>query len=477
MNSGALGTTVRARCQVAIASVLGLLTGCVAYQAAPLSPQHSADQFAARRLDDEQLQSDLMRLLPQAGSQWPPQQWDRGELLAVAIVRNPQLTVAQAQVHAALARQVTAAQLPNPDLTLQSEYARHDTHPWLYGLSLNWLVPSPQRRRLEREIALADTANTRLELLDEIWTLRRELTAALSNWEGARRRLALLDRLATAQDRLVVLEQQRVQAGEDSPAELLTVQQARIDIQQQRAEVRAGADAAQAAVAKALGFPPDTLDGMAFTWPDWGEPRPMSEDTRREVREQALLSRTDLGIAIGDYAIAESHLKLAVARQYPQFVIGPGYYWDHGIAKFPLDVGFTLPVNRNKGEIAEARAARELAGARMVALQADIYGGIVEGERAEGLARASTDAAERQLQTAQRQVEQAALSLRLGASGVPEHVAAEILALRAELALLQMRAQLQSARNDLEDMLHTPLSGPELALAKFQDAIPSGAGS
>ena len=56
-----------------------------------------------------------------------------------------------------------------------------------------------------------------------------------------------------------------------------------------------------------------------------------------------------------------------------QLTLGPGYYWDHGIAKFPLDVGFTLPVNRNKGEIAEARAARELAGKRMLALQADIW--------------------------------------------------------------------------------------------------------
>ena len=40
-----------------------------------------------------------------------------------------------------------------------------------------------------------------------------------------------------------------------------------------------------------------------------------------------------------------------------------------------------------------------------------------------------------------------------------------------------MRARLQDSRNNLEDVLHTPLSGPELALAKSMPLIASGAGS
>ena len=164
--------------------------------------------------------------------------------------------------------------------------------------------------------------------------------------------------------------------------------------------MREAADAAQAAAAKALGLPPQALDGIAVAWPDWGAPPAMGEDAQGEARERALLSRADLGQAIGDYAAAEAKLQLSVARQYPQFVLSPGYYWDHGIAKFPFDVGFTLPFNGNRGEIAEARAGRDLAGQRILALQADIYGQIVAAERAERIARASADAAERQLQAA-----------------------------------------------------------------------------
>jgi hypothetical protein len=67
--------------------VLGVLTGCVAYQAAPLEPQHSAEQFAARRLDDSQFRDELMRLLPQGVTSWPPQQWDRAISAKVELPR------------------------------------------------------------------------------------------------------------------------------------------------------------------------------------------------------------------------------------------------------------------------------------------------------------------------------------------------------------------------------------------------------
>jgi outer membrane protein TolC len=457
--------------------LVGAFAGCVRYHAAPLNPEHGAEEFAARRLTALPLRDELLRLMPQTVTTWPPREWDRAELLAVALTQNPQLAVGRAQVNAALSHEITAAQAPNPDLTLQSEYARHDPHPWLYGVSLNWLLRSPERRRLDSDIARFDTSNARLQLMDQAWAVRSALAAALSEWESGRRRLSLLNGLAAAEERLLALESQRVKAGEDAPGELLTSQQARIRIEQQEAEMREVVDAGQVAAAKALGLPPQALDGVMFAWPDWGEPPAVDDDTRRESREQALLSRADLGQAIGEYAAAEAKLRQAVARQYPQFELSPGYYWDHGIAKFPFDVSFTLPFNRNKGEIAEARARRELAGQRLLALQADIYGEIAAAERAEHIARASTDAAERQLQAARRQKQQADLSLSVGAADLHDQVGAEILAMRAELEVVQMRARLQSSRNGLEDALHAPLSGPELALAKSLSPIASGDGS
>jgi outer membrane protein TolC len=304
--------------------------------------------------------------------------------------------------------------------------------------------------------------------------VRSALAAALSEWESGRRRLTLLGSLAAAQDRLLELERQRVTAGEDAPAELVSAEQSRIQIEQSQAELRQRIDAAQSTAANALGLPPQALDDVVLVWTDWGAPPPVKDDARREVREQALLSRADLGVAIGEYAAAEAKLKLSIARQYPQFVLSPGYYWDHGIAKFPFDVGFTLPFNGNRGEIAEARAGRELAGQRLLALQADIYGDIAAAERAEQIARASADAAERRLEAARRQQGAADLGLKLGAVDAEESLSAAILTMRAELETLEARARLQESRNNLEDVLHAPLSGPELALAKSMSLIASG---
>jgi len=457
--------------------LLVAVAGCTPYHAAPLKPERSAAEFAARRLDEVPLRDELAGLLPQPAGSWPPREWNRALLLAVALTQNPQLAVLRAEVGVSRARETAAAEAPNPDLSLESEYARHDAHPWLYGLSANWLLRSPERRRLDMQIAGLDTSKARLRLMDQAWAVRSALAAALSDWEAARRRSSLLERLAAAQDRLLALEQARVQAGEDAPGELLSSQQARLLTQQQQTAMRQSLAASQAAVAVALGLPPQALDGVTVAWPDWGEPPAVEDDAQRTLREQALLTRTDLAQAIAEYAAAEARLKQSIARQYPELTLSPGYYWDHGIAKFPFDVGFTLPLNRNRGEIAEALAERELAGQRMLALQADIYGEIVAAERAERIAQSSAESALRLLQTARRQNQAADLGLRLGAAGLAEQVDAEVFAMRAELDLLQARADWQTARNTLEGVLREPLSGPEVELAKPLASLAAGAGS
>jgi outer membrane protein TolC len=102
----------------------------------------------------------------------------------------------------------------------------------------------------------------------------------------------------------------------------------------------------------------------------------------------------------------------------------------------------------------------------MLALQADIIGQISAAERAEGRLRDAAAVAEQELQAARRDVAHHALALRLGDTGLEESLAADIVAIRAELELLRTRGQLQRARNQLEDALHMPLSGPELSLLR-----------
>jgi outer membrane protein TolC len=442
-----------------------LLAACAHYEPRPLPPQESAHAFAARRLDAPQLRDAVQGVWPGSTASWPPTNWNRADLLAVALVQNPQLAVARAQVQAALAKETSAGETPNPDLTLQSEYARDEAHPWLYGLAFDFLLRTPSRRRLDIGIAELATANARWQAVEQTWTVRHALTNALSDAQYANRRSELLDRLVDAQQHLLSLQEQRIKAGEDAPGERVVARSALLDIEQQRAQAHADAVAAQSALAAALGMPPEALDDVRVDWPDWGTPAAADAAMLQEEREQALLSRADLAAAISDYASAEKQLERAIARQYPEFHLDPGYYWDHGVAKWPFDVAFSPSIfNRNQGEIAEARAAREVAGQRMLAVQAEIYGAIAAAVRAEAIAAQNVDAARHRVEAANEQRRHAELGLELGAIDRGERLGSDTLALRAELDALQARAQYQSARNALEDALHAPLSGPELSL-------------
>ena len=455
----------------AVLALLALtLAACVQYQARPLDPAASAQAFAARRLDAPPVRAAVQPLLPIAALAWPPPRWDRGSLLAVALVQNPQLAVARAEVRAALAHEISAAEAPNPDLTLQSEYARSESHSWLYGISLDVLLRTPARKRLDVDIARLASASARWQMVEQVWTVRRALISALGDWEYAQRRGDLLDRLLAEQRQLVVAQQQRVDAGEDTPSELIAARTALLEAQQQRAQLRVDAVSAQAALAAALGLPAQALDGLRVDWPDWGAPPPLDQAMLHEAREHALLTRADLAAVIGDYAAAEKKLQRAIARQYPEFHLQPGYYWDHGVAKWPLDLAFALPIfNRNQGEIAEARAARELAGQRLLALQARIQGEIDAALRVETVAAANAAAATQRVGTANEQLRQARLGLQLGAIDRAQRIGVEVIALRAEVDALQARAQRQLARNALEDAVHAPLSGPERALRHALD--------
>lgn len=454
----------RARCPVAIALMLSL-AACVRYEPRPLHPADSARQFSARRLDAPELRTQVQALLPSATTSWPPSRWDRGSLLAVALAQNPRLAVARSEARVALAREVAAGVAPNPDLTLQSEYARDESHSWLYGIGFDVLLRSSRRRRLDVDIAKLAGANAQWNVVEQAWAVRRALNAALSEWQDASRRGVVLGHVVDSQARLAAMQERRIAAGEDAPGSGVAARAALLEAEQQRAQARSDAGAAQTAVAAALGLPPEALDGVQPDWPDWGAPPPVDDVLLRRAGEQALLSRADLAAAIGDYAGAEKQFERAVARQYPEFHLEPGYYWDHGIAKWPLDVAFALPIfNRNEGEIAEARAARDVAAGRMLALQAQIQGQIAAATRAEVVAAQGAAAAQRRVDAAAEQSRHAELGLKLGAIDRSERVAAEATAWRVQLDALQARARYQDARDALEDALHVPLSGPELAL-------------
>ncbi|HUD41490.1 MAG TPA: TolC family protein [Dokdonella sp.] len=446
-----------------VAAVAG---GCAHYAPAPLPPAATLAAFEARTPGDAALRERVATLFPALAIDWPPARWDRASVLALAIAANDALGVARAEYAAAVGRAAVAGLPADPGLSVQTEYARRERQPWLYGLGLDLTLPSPARRRLDQAIADAEVQAARADLLAQTWQLRQRVATALAAREAGRRRASQLERLAALQQRRADQMDRRVAAGEDAAADALPAREAALHAAAAQADAMTALAEAQAAFAEALGLPAAAADALAVDWPDWGRPPPLAPDLLAARREQALLARADLTALIAAYDAAERRLQRAIARQYPQWVLSPGYEWDHGIVKLPLALGMQLPLfDRNRGEIADASGAREVAGARLVALQAAIHARIDAARAAETLAADALAAAERRAAAAADRQRRAGRALELGAIDRSEALAAGIEAAETALAVLDRQIALQSARLALEDALHAPLSGPETTLA------------
>jgi len=214
-----------------------------------------------------------------------------------------------------------------------------------------------------------------------------------------------------------------------------------------------------AALAGSIGVPSQALAGMHISWPSMDHPPGPEMLSPALIQRDAVLNRLDLRRALAQYASSEDDLRAEIARQYPDFNIGPGYQYEERNSFFTVVFSSTLPLfNRNQGPIAEAEARRKEAAANFVSIQAL---GIAQSESALELYRAASAQLReaRQslltLQTQREDVERRAVELgqsdQLTLNGILlERTAAAGLELDA-------LAQLQAALGALEDAVQKPI--------------------
>jgi outer membrane protein TolC len=150
---------------------------------------------------------------------------------------------------------------------------------------------------------------------------------------------------------------------------------------------------------------------------------------------------------------------LEVAKQRPDFHLGPGYQWDQGENKWSVALTFELPLfNHNQGPIAEAEARRREAAAQFFAVQAQALGEI---DAAIGAQQVATDALAqvRRLQTEiARQADATERRLRAGGADQVDVLAAQLERATVDLAAIEAEAQIASSAGQLENALQVPLA-------------------
>ena len=457
---------------------MAAVAGCAHFESQPLSPEKSAAQFDARRLDDPGLKIFLTQNLGHEPKNWPQQNWNFHELTLVAFYFHPSLEVARAQWRVAEAGIKTAGGRPNPTLSVTPEYNTTTLVPSPWGPSVSFDVPLETMGKRSKRIATAEKVaeSARFSFASAAWQVRSGVRASLLDFQMAGMRAEWLQRQLAHQQQIVKRLQQRFEAGAISRAELTPMQIALHKTQLDLGDAQSKEAEAHSRLAEALGLSTAALADQEFE-ADFST-REVSQLTSAAARRVALQSRPDILSALADYAAAEADLRLEIAKQYPDMHLNPGYQFDQGDNKWSLGLTVELPIlNQNQGAIAEAEARRKLSAAKFAQLQAQVIGEIDRAVAGWRVAQAQLNASSELLTAQQEQQKSVAAQLQAGASDQLDLLNAELELMSAQLAQLDNQMKFQSAFGALEDALQRPADSIAAVIEKISSENPNGKAS
>jgi len=446
-----------------IGCVLALVLGGCAiqkYRAAPISPVESAASLESRNLQDRGLEQFLEQNLGHAPNAWPLKTWNLDTLTLAALYFNPSMQIARDRAAVAKAAVITAGARPNPTLSMKPGIPS----PYLFGLNFAIPIQTAGKRgyRILQAKNLSDAA--RLDLGDTAWTVRSRVRLALLNYLANWRSAGLLQTQERLLQKQVELLQQRLTVGQIPRPE---VDAAAIQLSNTRLALRAGEGRiaeTRATLAAAIGVPVAALDGIELEWPNLDVLPTEDSLSVREIQREALLNRLDVRRALAQYEAGQASLQLEIAKQYPDFQIGPGYTYEEKENFFTLGFSMAIPIlNRNQGPIAEAEARRKEAAASFLATQAQV---IADSEKALARYRAALGELKEaedtltKLQSAREQM--ARRSFELGESDALALNGIQLQTVAATQAKLNALILAQTSLGELEDAVQRPLEPSQL---------------
>jgi len=430
----------------------GVLPGCARYEAQPLDPAASARDLQTRSLDDPDLLHFVSVNLRRTAS---PVRWDLAALTAAAAYERPDARIAIGQIQAAEAGERTAAEWPNPVLSLGANYftALYEPSPWEAGPSISQLIQTAGKRSAAIAEARARTHSARQQFALAAWQLRSQVRSALIDLWAGRRRLALARAYNHASHRVTMLTSARYDLGAVSAAALgterLTEMQAELGLTAAERQEHLAA----ASLATAVGVSVAAIETAPIDLSDLDRLAPVTD--LDALRLSALTQRPEVLDALARYDAAEAALRLEVARQYPDLTIGPGYQYNQGQHQFSLAISLPLPIlDQNQGPIATARATRQVAAADFDKIQTTVLGEVETAVTDWQASQEEVRRTQRLLRLADATVRSERAAFRAGQIGSLQLAEAELVRAQTELGALAASADQRTALGRLEDAFH-----------------------
>ena len=434
---------------------------CARFKDHPLNPADSATALEARSLSSTALRGFIESVLERKDL-WPVKVWDIDRLTLAAIYYHPDLALVRAQAETADAAITTAAQRPNPSVTLTPTWIRNlatAAVPWIAASAISIPIETAGKRGFRIDKTEHLTAAASLRIADATWLVRGRLRLAMLEVYAAQETGQRVQQQITLQQAMMERLEQQLQVGELSRLEVMRSRLALNQLQLNANGARKRSAESQVLLAAAIGVPVSALSGIKFDFSNLSNPPKLDGIPVQKLKEIALRKRSDVLAALADYAAAQSALQLEIANQYPNIQVNPGYTWEMGEHRWALGAsGLQLPVfHQNQGPIAEAEAKRRELAVRFEALQMRIIGDIDRANAGLTPVLAKWAEAEKQQQLQQDNLLSAQALFDAGETDRLSVLVVELENTVAERARLDVLIETQQALNALEDTLRYPL--------------------
>jgi outer membrane protein TolC len=203
--------------------------------------------------------------------------------------------------------------------------------------------------------------------------------------------------------------------------------------------------------------------------------QPQAYQDAKTIQHYALTNRMDIQRSLAQYAKAESQLKLAMAKRYPDLSISPGMMYDYGDKIWSLGINSMLNLfNRSSDLWAQAEQLRQNEAARFYALQHQTIQLSAQAHlkysNAANLLITMSQQYDQQLNR-KKQLEK---QWRQGLIDKTEYLQAEIQFYTAQQRLITQQANVLRALQEIENVMQKPivLSQREMAYAKQKQEVP-----
>jgi outer membrane protein, heavy metal efflux system len=427
-----------------------LLGSCAHFEERPLEVEESSASFAGRSLHDPGLRAFLEE------EQAAGRSWTIDQLALAAAYFHPDVALARAEAEESAAAILTAGQRPDPVFTFTPQWTNAAVAftPWFFNPILSIPLETAGKRPLRTEQAMAAAEAARWRVSARAWTARSRVRAAMLDVYGARENIRLLETEEALHDESIRKLTAQMEAGDVSQFELT---QARLMLNRTRLarqDAERLAATGEARLASAIGIPTMALRGIALDFSTFARLAPVNA---AECRRFALSRRADLMSLLAEYAAAEARLKLELARQYPDINVNPGYDFNSGQNRWQLGLNLQVPLNQNRGPIAEAEARRITSEKRFLAQQGAIEGEVDIALAAYQASRSKSTTAAQLEREAAAATETTRRMVEGGEVSALELTRRRIEASTANVALLAANLEALTAAGALEDAMQAPL--------------------